>query len=243
MYGASAMEPEDFGKSWLGLGIGGGDLKRSHGERRSSPAVQLDLLFPRDVREEDAVGTKAEKGARKRLRISDGGRRSHEPTLSDDGGDGGAGTRKKLRLTKEQSTLFEDSFRAHNILSHAQKHELARQVNLSARQVEVWFQNRRARTKLKQTEVDCEILKRCCESLTGENQRLKHEVAQLQRSAAAAGLYVQFPRATAVASVFPCPSREKITVTTSGGETSKSSGQQLFLLSEAEACLSSCFVR
>ncbi|CAL5041074.1 unnamed protein product [Urochloa decumbens] len=220
MYGASAMEAEEFGKSWLGLGIGG-DLKRSHGERRSSAAVQLDLLFPRDVKEEDAVGTKAEKGARKRLRIADDGRRSHETSPSDDGGDGAAGTRKKLRLTKEQSTLLEDTFRAHNILSHAQKQELARQVNLSARQVEVWFQNRRARTKLKQTEVDCEILKRCCESLTGENQRLKHELAQLQRSAAAAGLYIQLPRGTATASV--CPSCEKVTVTTSGGETSKSS--------------------
>ncbi|CAN6220240.1 unnamed protein product [Urochloa humidicola] len=224
MYGASAMEAEDFGKSWLGLGIGGGsDLKRSHGERRSSAVVQFDLLFPRDVKEEDAVGTKVEKTARKRLRIADDGRRSHETSPSDDGDDGTAGTRKKLRLTKEQSTLLEDTFRAHNILSHAQKHELARQVNLSARQVEVWFQNRRARTKLKQTEVDCEILKRCCESLTGENQRLKHELAQLQRSAAAAaGLYVQFPRGTEVASV--CPSCEKVTVTTSGGgETSKSS--------------------
>ncbi|CAN6206798.1 unnamed protein product [Urochloa humidicola] len=229
MYRASAMEAEDFGKSWLGLGIGGGgggDLKRSHGERKSpAAAAQFDLLFPRGLKEEEAaVGTKAEKGARKRLRIADDGRRSHEPSPSDggdDGGDGAAGTKKKLRLTKEQSTLLEDTFRAHNILSHVQKHELARQVNLSARQVEVWFQNRRARTKLKQTEVDCEILKRCCESLTGENQRLKHELAQLQRSAAAAGLYVQFPRGTAVASV--CPSCEKVTVTTSGGETSKSS--------------------
>ncbi|RCV22753.1 hypothetical protein SETIT_4G245400v2 [Setaria italica] len=219
-----AMEAEDFGKSWLGLGIGsGGDMKRSHGERRSS-ALQFDLLFPQSVKEEAAVGTNAEKGARKRLRITDDdGRRSHELSPSDDGGDGAA-TRKKLRLTKEQSTLLEDTFRAHNILSHAQKHELARRVNLSARQVEVWFQNRRARTKLKQTEVDCEILKRCCESLTGENQRLKHELAQLQRSSSAAsGLYVQFPRGAAAAAGGVCPSCEKVTVTTSGGETSKSS--------------------
>ncbi|RLN11804.1 homeobox-leucine zipper protein HOX18-like [Panicum miliaceum] len=220
------MEAEDFGKSWLGLGIGGGDLKRSHGERRSSAAARLDLLFPQQsVKEEAAVGTKAEKGARKRLRITDDddGHRSHEPSPSDnDGGDDGAGTKKKLRLTKEQSTLLEDTFRAHNILSHAQKHELAQQVNLSARQVEVWFQNRRARTKLKQTEVDCEILKRCCESLTGENQRLKHELAQLQRSAAA-GLYVQLPRRAAATTATICPSCEKVTVTTSGGETSKSS--------------------
>jgi hypothetical protein len=80
------------------------------------------------------------------------------------------------------------------------------------------------RTKLKQTEVDCEILKRCCESLTGENQRLKHELAQLQRSSAAAGLYVQFPRGTAAAAASVCPSCDKVTVTTtSGGETSKSS--------------------
>jgi len=68
--------------------------------------------------------------------------------------------------------------------------------------------------------VDCEILKRCCESLTGENQRLRLELAQLQRSAAAAGLYVQSfpPTGTAMASV--CPSCDKVTVTSGGGETS-----------------------
>ena len=36
------------------------------------------------------------------------------------------------------------------------------------------------RTKLKQTEVDCELLKRCCESLTEENRRLHKEVAELR---------------------------------------------------------------
>ena len=36
------------------------------------------------------------------------------------------------------------------------------------------------RTKLKQTEVDCEYLKRCCETLTEENRRLHKEVQELR---------------------------------------------------------------
>uniref|UniRef100_A0A453CPZ0 Leucine zipper homeobox-associated domain-containing protein n=1 Tax=Aegilops tauschii subsp. strangulata TaxID=200361 RepID=A0A453CPZ0_AEGTS len=36
------------------------------------------------------------------------------------------------------------------------------------------------RTKLKQTEVDCEFLKRCCETLTEENRRLQKEVQELR---------------------------------------------------------------
>ncbi|XP_031282945.1 homeobox-leucine zipper protein HOX27-like [Pistacia vera] len=81
-------------------------------------------------------------------------------------------TRKKLRLSKEQSAFLEESFKEHNTLNPKQKLALAKQLNLRPRQVEVWFQNRRARTKLKQTEVDCEYLKRCCETLTEENRRL-----------------------------------------------------------------------
>ncbi|ONM62907.1 putative homeobox-leucine zipper protein HOX26 [Zea mays] len=107
----------------------------------------------------------------------------------DDGGGGGGGGRKKLRLTAAQATLLEDSFRAHNILSHGEKQELARQAGLSARQVEVWFQNRRARTKLKQTEVDCDLLRRWCARLSDDNDRLRRDLADLRRAAAAsAGL-------------------------------------------------------
>jgi hypothetical protein len=61
-------------------------------------------------------------------------------------------------------------------------------VGLSARQVEVWFQNRRARTKLKQTEVDCDLLRRWCDRLTDDNARLKRDLADLRRAAASTSL-------------------------------------------------------
>ncbi|KAJ8479866.1 hypothetical protein OPV22_023593 [Ensete ventricosum] len=97
-----------------------------------------------------------------------------------DGSGSGSGTRKKLRLSGEQLSLLEDSFRAHNTLAPDQKQELAQRLHLQPRQVEVWFQNRRARTKLKQTEVDCGFLRRCCERLANENRRLKRELMEMR---------------------------------------------------------------
>ncbi|CAL9211791.1 unnamed protein product [Musa hybrid cultivar] len=90
------------------------------------------------------------------------------------------GTRRKLRLSEEQLSLLEDSFRAHNTLAHDQKRELAQRLHLQPRQVEVWFQNRRARRKLKQTEENCESLRKCCQRLTNENRRLKRELMGLR---------------------------------------------------------------
>ncbi|TVU33452.1 hypothetical protein EJB05_25270, partial [Eragrostis curvula] len=140
-------------------------------------------------------GSRSNKKARTSMQAEDGDRRSSQS-------DGGGGSRKKLRLTSGQATMLEDTFRAHNILSHAQKHELARRVGLSARQVEVWFQNRRARTKLKQTEVDCELLRRWCDSLTDENARLRRDLAELRAAAASTA---RLPAAAAAVSVV-CPS-------------------------------------
>lgn len=89
-------------------------------------------------------------------------------------------SRKKLRLTKDQTTLLEDSYKLHSTLNTAQKQILAGKLSLKPRQVEVWFQNRRARSKLKQTEVECQLLKKNCERLSEENWRLKKELVELR---------------------------------------------------------------
>ncbi|KAJ1257886.1 hypothetical protein BS78_10G030400 [Paspalum vaginatum] len=102
----------------------------------------------------------------------------------DEDDDGAA--RKKLRLSKDQAAVLEECFKTHHTLTPKQKVALASSLGLRPRQVEVWFQNRRARTKLKQTEVDCEYLKRWCEQLAEENRRLGKEVAELRALNAAA---------------------------------------------------------
>ncbi|KDP20388.1 hypothetical protein JCGZ_05271 [Jatropha curcas] len=124
-------------------------------------------------------------------------------------------TRKKLRLSKEQSAFLEESFKEHNTLNPKQKLALAKQLNLRPRQVEVWFQNRRARTKLKQTEVDCEYLKRCCETLTEENRRLHKELQELRALKTSNPFYMQLPATT----LTMCPSCERVATTTTGTAT------------------------
>ncbi|XP_042507474.1 homeobox-leucine zipper protein HAT4-like [Macadamia integrifolia] len=121
----------------------------------------------------------------------------------------GDGSRKKLRLSKDQSAILEESFKEHNTLNPKQKLALAKQLNLRPRQVEVWFQNRRARTKLKQTEVDCEFLKRCCENLTEENRRLQKEVQELRALKLSPQFYMHMTPPTTLTM---CPSCERVAV-------------------------------
>ncbi|XP_027357010.1 homeobox-leucine zipper protein HOX11-like [Abrus precatorius] len=127
---------------------------------------------------------------------------------SDEDENGGSGsTTKKLRLSKEQSAFLEESFKEHNTLNPKQKVALAKQLHLRPRQVEVWFQNRRARTKLKQTEVDCEYLKRCCDTLKEENKRLQKELQELRALKTNSNpFYMQLPATT----LTMCPSCERV---------------------------------
>ncbi|WCJ22989.1 homeobox-leucine zipper protein 3 [Euphorbia peplus] len=138
---------------------------------------------------------------------------SHGGSDDEDGGGGdGDASRKKLRLSKEQSVVLEETFKEHNTLNPKQKVALAKQLNLRPRQVEVWFQNRRARTKLKQTEVDCEYLKRCCENLTQENRRLQKEVQELRALKLSPQLHMHMKPPTTLTM---CPSCERVAVSSS----------------------------
>uniref|UniRef100_A0A5B6Z644 Leucine zipper homeobox-associated domain-containing protein n=1 Tax=Davidia involucrata TaxID=16924 RepID=A0A5B6Z644_DAVIN len=72
------------------------------------------------------------------------------------------------------------------------------------------------RTKLKQTEVDCEFLKRCCENLTEENRRLQKEVQELRALKLSPQFYMQMTPPTTLTM---CPSCERVGVPPSSAAT------------------------
>ncbi|PKA55742.1 Homeobox-leucine zipper protein HOX27 [Apostasia shenzhenica] len=80
--------------------------------------------------------------------------------------------RRKLRLSREQSCFLEESFREHSTLNpYATDSETL---------IEAHKNRSSARIKLKQTELDYEHLKQCCEHLTDENRKLYKEMDGLR---------------------------------------------------------------
>ncbi|KAK4415335.1 Homeobox-leucine zipper protein HAT22 [Sesamum alatum] len=181
------MDENDEARLGLGLGLGSSECtpKRDHNSRKNNKRVFfLDLSIPLHPSDDHDHGTSADDSSSSFKIIGDDkqGCKNYDSFSCKDQDDDSSKdfSRKKLRLTRDQITLLEDSFRQHTTLNTAQKQTLAEKLNLKPRQVEVWFQNRRARTKLKQTEVDREFLKKNCERLSEENRRLKKELTELR---------------------------------------------------------------
>ncbi|XP_062230216.1 homeobox-leucine zipper protein HOX28-like [Phragmites australis] len=192
------MAPQslDLGLS-LGLGLAASQPSFCHSgnavavaEREVSPAAA-------EERRCSPSGSPVSCGSGKRA-----AERSAASGSGDDDDDGGA--RKKLRLSKDQAAVLEECFKTHHTLPPKQKVALAKSLGLRPRQVEVWFQNRRARTKLKQTEMDCEYLKRWCEQLAEENRRLGKEVAELRALNAVATAPAPAPPLTTLTMCLSC---------------------------------------
>lgn len=66
---------------------------------------------------------------------------------------------------------------------------------------------------MKQTEVDCEYLKRCCESLTEENRRLQKELQELRALKTCQPFFMQLPATT----LTMCPACERVATNTATG--------------------------
>ncbi|PKA54232.1 Homeobox-leucine zipper protein HOX19 [Apostasia shenzhenica] len=197
-----------------GINMPGGGRRR---RRREDPAPYLTLSLSDHQPDGGSPGDTGRQpsphsaGSSSFSNIKNGAEAASDETEED------GGARKKLRLTKEQSALLEDRFKEHSSLNPKQKLALAKQLNLRPRQVEVWFQNRRARTKLKQTEVDCEFLRRFCETLTDENRRLHRELQELKAlklAPVSMPLYMQLP----AAAVTVCPACDRVAAGDNAGK-------------------------
>lgn len=72
---------------------------------------------------------------------------------------------------------------------------------------------------MKQTEVDCEYLKKCFETLTEDNKRLQKEVQELRALKSSQSFFMNLPPTT----LTMCPSCERVASTTGAATNAASS--------------------
>ena len=102
-------------------------------------------------------------------------RRRRKPRPAGEG-DGGDEQSKKRRLSDEQARFLELSFRKERKLETPRKVQLAAELGLDAKQVAVWFQNRRARHKSKLMEEEFSKLRAAHDAVVLQNCHLETEV-------------------------------------------------------------------
>ncbi|XP_020879296.1 putative homeobox-leucine zipper protein ATHB-51 [Arabidopsis lyrata subsp. lyrata] len=88
--------------------------------------------------------------------------------------------KKNKRLTSEQLASLELRFQEDFKLDSERKLKLAKELGLEPRQVAVWFQNRRARWKVKHLEESYDSLRQEYDAIWREKQMLHDEVNKLR---------------------------------------------------------------
>ncbi|KAJ6293011.1 hypothetical protein OIU77_008977 [Salix suchowensis] len=87
---------------------------------------------------------------------------------------------RKKRLTQDQVRLLERTFTSNRKLEPELKAQLANQLGVPPRQISIWYQNKRARWKTQNLELDYNTLHLKLENVLADRRRLEREVAQLQ---------------------------------------------------------------
>ncbi|KAL5730520.1 hypothetical protein ACHQM5_003327 [Ranunculus cassubicifolius] len=88
--------------------------------------------------------------------------------------------RQKNRLTEDQLRLLEESFSQDKKLEPERKFHLAYQLGMPAKQVAIWYQNRRARWKTQNIEGDFRTIQLRLESSLAAKGQLQNEVGRLR---------------------------------------------------------------
>ncbi|XAR57875.1 hypothetical protein NMG60_11026160 [Bertholletia excelsa] len=104
---------------------------------------------------------------------------------------GGGEAARKRKLSREQVDFLELNFGNEHKLESERKDRLASELGLDPRQVAVWFQNRRARWKIKKLEEEYARLKTDHESAVLEKCRLETEVLKLRQQLSEAEQEIQ----------------------------------------------------
>ncbi|KAK0591519.1 hypothetical protein LWI29_003207 [Acer saccharum] len=86
---------------------------------------------------------------------------------------------QQRRFSDDQIRLLESIFESETRLEPRKKLQLARELGLQPRQVAIWFQNRRARWKSKQIELDYRTLRADYDELASRFESLKQEKESL----------------------------------------------------------------
>uniref|UniRef100_A0A0E0KA38 Homeobox-leucine zipper protein n=1 Tax=Oryza punctata TaxID=4537 RepID=A0A0E0KA38_ORYPU len=146
--------------------------RREEEEKLLFPSFAFPECFP-----EAATSGGEQKKARQRRRRKVKPEAAAAALAGESGGDEQA---KKRRLSDEQARFLEMSFKKERKLETPRKVQLAAELGLDAKQVAVWFQNRRARHKSKLMEEEFAKLRSAHDAVVLQNCHLETELLKLK---------------------------------------------------------------